>query len=227
MSVNLDAIDLTRFGPDAFRSASALRQAGFTLLRESEDKTKIMVARHPDLDGILVKTFSHQIAPDMQHANYKRRVEGVRQIQQLIDEQHFTRLITAKKRCYKFSKHQRVLCVEELPILMETKERYRSIDETALRELVFVLAAFPGLDAATHNLPFLPDGKIAFIDTEDWQQRDWRRVTGLKYVLPLLSNERRHLAEKLWRRYFPQFQNSLQSARGNGADVIRRSLRKP
>jgi hypothetical protein len=219
MPVDLNAIDLTRFGPDTFRSASALRQAGFALLRESDDKTKIMVARHPDLDGILIKTFPHQIASDVQHANYKRRVEGARRIQQLIDEQHFTHLITAKKRCYKFPSHQRVLCVEALPILTETKERYQTIDEATLRELVFVLAAFPGLDSATHNLPFLPDGRIAFIDTEDWQQRDWRRVTGLKYVLPLLSSERRHLAEKLWRRHFPQFQNK-------GENIIMRTRRR-
>jgi hypothetical protein len=102
-----------------------------------------------------------------------------------------------------YSSHKRssyVLVVERLTILDEeaSMREYQHIDEDVLRELCMTLVKFRGLDSTARNMAFTENGRIAFVDTENWNRR---KKSWLRYIGPLLPRRRRKLAEEIFDKF--------------------------
>lgn len=174
-----DLSDLICNTPNLFDSFESLKQHGFEIVNEaaSINSWSIMVARHPQLKGFLIKKYRDSIPRDVQLRNYLLRIKNACILSDFINMQKMTHLIVPKKWLYVFSttgsdSEDYLLIVEELPICSggwwggETLQRYAVMDEPTMREICFVLYNLQGCDAWPQNLPFTRNGQIAFIDTE-------------------------------------------------------------
>ena len=203
-SANLS--DLFR-DPDMFDSPDDWRDAGFDLLRASDDK--ICVASHRSVPGYLFKKYvlsgKRDTASD-QLENYQTRLEGAQLLQQL---QHV--VVPGKwrrelPRAFNLqAQTSHIMIVDRFDLMDgdESERAYSDISPEVLRDLCVTLYAFRGLDSNAKNVPFTTDGKIAFIDTEHWNrhadrkkkdQRPW-----LKYLGPHLSSTRKRQANEIWK----------------------------
>jgi hypothetical protein len=222
MALDPDLIKKLFVDPDMFDSADAWSEAGFKIVRSSENK--ICVASHKLAEGYLFKKYVNSGKRDSlkdQLDNYETRIEGARKLRDLIDEQHLRHVVVPRKWLRELpsnfgSRKQpaHILVVERLDLLdADASEReYGRIDADALRELCIVLHAFRGLDSTAKNVPFTTDGKIAFIDTEHWDRHSGKSKQRkfLRYIEAHLSSDRRGLAKKLW--------NSLEGGAGDDFD---------
>jgi len=169
--------------PRPFIERALLERAGFHIASDDRERgaSHIMVASHPDLPQVVLKTFAlvgdHQLHYLFRYTNYLDRLRAAKRIRACMEEEKTTRLFLPQKWLYRlprvFSDPQTpfgkyVLIAERVPMLSgrESFERYHKISEEMVDELIrVVLKAHVG-DIGLHNLPFTTDGKIAFIDTE-------------------------------------------------------------
>jgi hypothetical protein len=200
--------------PDMFESADDWADAGFEIIRASDNK--ITVASHESVPGYLFKKYVNsgkREALDDQLKNYQTRLEGARRIRRLIDAKKLEHAVAPRKWLRTLPEEfgsrgepAHILIVERLNLLDAdaSEKAYGRIDERVLRDLCVVLYAFRGLDSTTKNLPHTTDGKIAFIDTERWnrhgdreknRQRPWLKYlnehlsrSSMKFAIALLSS---------------------------------------
>lgn len=188
---------------DMFDSRRAWGAAGFHVIARDNDG-KIMVARHPQVAGLLFKKYTSDLPEKDQTKNYERRLEGSNRLRGFADSRRFSRIVVPHKWLLKlphpFSRREtsHVLVVEQLDLLADrqTKAAYRSIDPGLLAELCVVLHRFRGMDSIAKNLPFTADGRIGLIDTEHWD-----RSTSKPYLYRVgkhLSRDRNSLAKKIF-----------------------------
>jgi hypothetical protein len=204
-----DLGDLFR-DPDMFDSADDWGEAGFKILRESDNK--ICVASHKAADGYLFKKYvssGKRDALDDQLQNYETRIEGARRLRAFIAERRLQYVVAPRKWLRELppnfgSRKQpaHILVVDRLDLLAadEAEEQYGRINEAVLRDLCVTLHAFRGLDSTAKNVPFTRDGKVAFIDTEHWNRHsDSKRSKQrpfLKYLGEHLSGDSRKIVKK-------------------------------
>jgi hypothetical protein len=185
--------------PGMFDSRSALSRVGFDVIKPAKE-TECMVAAHPSAPGYLFKKYANAVSPKEQRKNYETRIEGARKLAGFIQKRDLRHIVVPGKHLHAlprtFGKDMRVLVVERLDIFGpdESMNRYREVTEPVLRELLAVLAQFKGLDSNAKNIPFLRDGRIAFVDLEHW---DRRKKSRLKSIGSYLSAEKRELAKKI------------------------------
>jgi septum formation topological specificity factor MinE len=200
-SISLDALFVD---PDMFDSRRAWRRAGFEVLDPAKD-TECMVAAHPSTPGYLFKKYGNDVSPKEQSKNYAARIEGAAQLAKFITAERLAHVVVPQKHLHelpkKFRSHDRptyILVVERLNILGkdESARRYHDIAEPVLRELLSVLVRYKGLDSNSKNVQFTRDGKIAFVDLENWGRKD-RDEVRLKSIGNYLSKERLKLARKI------------------------------
>jgi hypothetical protein len=207
------SIDLEKLfrDPDMFDSRDDWHDAGFEVLSRSSD-SKIMVASHEAVNGVLFKKYAIEISLKEQIKNYARRIDGARRLKKFIEERELEHVVVPQKWLCELSREfgsdrrkSHVLVVERLDILDEDKtiRKYYDIDEDVLEELCIVFSAFRGLDSTANNVPFTADGKIAFIDTEHWYRRRKKRRRGSKkpffrHLDKHLSRSRLALAEEIF-----------------------------
>ena len=93
-----------------------------------------------------------------------------------------------------------MLVVERLDLLSDeqTRAAYYDIDPNILQELCAVLFHFRGMDSSAKNVPFVTDGRVAFIDTEHWDRASSKAY--LHQVGEHLSADRRKRAKKIFDR---------------------------
>lgn len=171
-----------------FRSRSAWAAEGFDVVERSDAK-KIMVGSHPRLPGILFKKYSDDAPSDRQLANYQARVLGADLLRSFVRERELVRVVVPQKQIVELSGRfeSHILAVERLDILSpdDSIAAYRRVDPVVLRELCYVLFHFRGLDSIVDNVPLTTDGRIAFIDTENWQRG--RKRPYLRHLRDCLS----------------------------------------
>lgn len=192
----------TLFSNDGmFDSRKAWRRAGFDVLDPAKD-TECMVAAHPSAPGCLFKKYTDDVPQKEQRDNYDARIEGARRLAKFIRDQRLGHVVVPDKHLHElpstFGKEARLLVVERLDIVgrKKSEDRYENIAEDVLRELLHVLVEFPGLDSNSKNVQFTRDGKIAFVDLENWKRRDRREVT-LKSIGNYLSKARLKCARRI------------------------------
>jgi hypothetical protein len=188
-----------------FDTADDWHDAGFKILRESENK--ICVASHSSANGYLFKKYVNagkREDPDDQLKNYKTRVDGARRVRALISDRGLRNAVAPSKWIRelpsRFGSH--ILIVERLDLLDddESKRAYHRIDEGTLRDLCTVLYAFRGLDSTPKNVPITRDGKVAFIDTEHWDRHSGSKKQRpfLKYIREYLESDMRDRADRFF-----------------------------
>lgn len=186
-----------------FDSRRAWDAAGFRVVSRDNDG-KIMVARHPQVAGLLFKKYVDDVDQKEQTKNYERRLEGSRRLRAFADSKQLARIVVPHKWILKlpssFSRKEtsQVLVVEQIELLddRQTKAAYHSLDPGLLVELCTVLHRFRGMDSIAKNLPFTVDGRIALIDTEHWDRSTSKSY--LHRVGEYLSSDRKKLAKKIF-----------------------------
>ena len=188
--------------PDMFRSRKAWHRAGFDILNPAKN-TECMVAAHPSAPGYLFKKYPDDFRSQReQRENFSARVEGSERLARLITKRDLKHIVAPRKHVHvlprSFGKDTQVLIVERLDILgtEKTEACFHDIAEPVLRELILVLVRYRGLDSNSKNVQFTTDGKIAFIDLENWQ-RAYRKEVRLRSISTYMSKRGRKLAEKI------------------------------
>nr|MBA3817005.1 hypothetical protein [Parachlamydiaceae bacterium] len=197
IKANLDALfSMQRL----LTSRKTLKHAGFNVLKHPQ--REIVIARHPALKGYLVKAYLDNKRID-EWRWWKKRIDGARQIQECIDRYNFNALMkTPKKWIYPLPSEpsppnvpgiQRknfILVVEDMNILSkkENKKAFKARMTTPLLDAIFIVLSENLLvdSIFAPNIPFSRDGKIAFIDTEHFNNvtRSMKYWKLLKYLSP-------------------------------------------
>ena len=195
------AIDGLFTDPDMFASRKAWHRAGFNVLDPAKD-TECMVAAHQLASGYLFKKYPDDVSRKVQRANYEARIEGAARLAKLILRDGLQHVVVPGKHLHRlprsFGKSSCVLVVERLDIVgtAAAERGYHNIADSVLRELLRVLVTFPGLDSNSKNVQFTRDGKIAFVDLENWRRRD-RSEVKLKSIGSYLSRDKLKLARRI------------------------------
>lgn len=200
-----DRIDLPTLFRDAamFDSRRSWSVAGFRVI-DRPNNGKIMVARHPSVQGLLFKKYTSDVAEKDQTKNYERRLEGANRLRAFADSRQLHHVVVPRKWILElpspFSRKEtaHVLVAEQLDLLSDdrTKEAYWHIDPNVLGDLCVVLFRFRGMDSNAKNIPFVSDGRVAFIDTEHWDRSTSKSY--LHHVGEYLSKDRKILSKKIF-----------------------------
>ena len=205
--VDPGALDLGAMFRDThmFDSRSSWGAAGFTVFNRANNG-KIMVAHHPAAPGLLFKKYTSDVSQKDQAQNFRRRLEGSRRLRVFCDRQRLSRVAVPQKWILelpdRFSRKDTayILVAEQLDLMTEdqTKMAYQRIDPDVLADLCAVLHEFRGMDSNTKNIPFVTDGRVAFIDTEHWDRSTSKPY--LDQVGEYMSRERMKLAKRFFSR---------------------------
>lgn len=197
-----------------YDSVIYLKKAGFKLLginQPNRTMMKVLVAEHPQAPNYLFKKFFNIIPKRMQLKNYIKRIRGSEKIRATIQKYGFKHLVVPHKWLYElpksFSKRKNktyLLVVEKLDIHDDwdnpkgkARKLYYNMDKEVLHELCTLLHALGGCDAFPRNQPFTRAGKIAFIDTEEVEQKKGHFI---KNIVPALKPKLQAYATALWEK---------------------------
>ena len=185
--------------PRMFDSRAAWTAAGFAVVAPGK-VTECMAASHPSAPGYLFKKYANDVPRKKQNENYEARIEGAAKLARFIKKKGLRHVVVPQKSLRDlpraFGPSSRLLVVERLDVLGpdESVLRYRDIAEPVLREILTVFAKFEGLDSNAKNIPFLRDGRVAFVDLENWERRKKHRLRNISSYLP---EEKRRLATRI------------------------------
>lgn len=160
-------------------SIKSMYKSGFNLLTKPDDK--IVVARHPHLKGYLIKAYTDEMNfPDWYW--WKKRIDGMRAIQNAIIENGFQGIMKApKKWIYPLPPEPQanekapypkyfILVVEEMDILNFKKNRKaykKQMTPEILDAYYTMLTSLLLIDSVyADNTIFCRDGRLAFVDSE-------------------------------------------------------------
>ncbi len=190
-------------------SIETMKQAGF-IAPQLRKWTHVVVTRHPDLSGYVIKAYMdtygyHQEQPAYKH--WVKRIQGARLLRTLIQKLEAENTFKVPKKWIYLlpgkakSFNHCVLIEEDMHILRRSENKKMWASEAVTEETLELLARLlqkGGLRDCTKpsNIPFARDGKIAFIDTEthgSWPIR-YHRLT------PALSSKN----QRYWKKLSPQ-----------------------
>lgn len=170
----------------------SLMAAGFSAL-PPQPNTQIIVAKHPDLPGYVIKTYLDTQAyfrnrPEDYH--WIRRIRGARLIQKYLKKYRYRNLLKVPKKWIyllpthpSFPQHQlqkkTLLIAEDMEIFDEkTNEALWGSEQvtTELLDALYKITTDLGLrdSAKPSNCSFSKDGKAAFVDTEIYHRNGVR-----------------------------------------------------
>lgn len=184
------------FGQVSFDSKFATRDGGFIPMKRAH--RGMMTMHHPNAEGLLFKKFlTGSSSAEEERDNFIRRIEGARRLQALIDKHKLKTIIVPEKWLIPLEEEGRyILVVQKMDLLSENQsvQKYQKISRPMLGELCLVLNHLRGLDSRIHNMPFTHQNKIAFIDTERWEQF---RPEFLRHAMKHLSSQNQDYAKSL------------------------------
>jgi len=178
-------------------SIQSMKKAGFTPV-EPRKFTRLIVTSHPQLTGYILKVYldsqrNHKDRPE--YVCWAKRVEGAQLIQKIINENGWNHLFKVPKQWIyalpskptapkDFNSRNFVLVEENMGLLSarENKKMWASgkITKELLSALFAILAQVGLRDCCKiDNIPFSSDGRIAFIDTQTFNEGipPYRRLT--------------------------------------------------
>jgi hypothetical protein len=186
---------------------STLKKAGFKNFKSAS--SRVLVAWHSMLKGYVVKIFTDEQSNVIDWKNFKQRVEGVAVTQQIINSQGWNKIFkTPKKWVYPLPlepsppstllRKNFILVAQDVNALKKSKNyaTWKSDKlSTGLLDKVFTLVKLAGLADSCYafNMPFCKDGKIAIVDTEDFNRHPVR----YHHMLQYLSKSNRAYWQKL------------------------------
>ncbi len=162
-------------------STASFEKAGFGKVKLNP-KGNLVLGRHRELTGFLVKAFLDEQAPCCEWYNWIQRIDGANAIRDCIKRNGFKDFVIPKKWIYPLPEKpapdpslgpQRknfILIVEDMRISSNDAnlKAYKSkISKKHLEQLFVIIEEVGLLDSVyPDNIPFTTKGKIAFIDTE-------------------------------------------------------------
>lgn len=198
-----------------FDSISKLDHGGFHIVRGSSDG-RVTVVGHPSVPGYLFKKFLRDVpyTYEKQLASYQRRVSGAHDLKTHLEAFGIHSIVVPRKwlcelpsRFRSGGKPDYVVVVEKCNFLGhdESKRRYREISNETLKELCTIFFTFKRVDFSSRNMPFTPEGKIAFIDTgyltRITEDLTFRRSNYRKNYNKLFSESTTQFAKSLWNEF--------------------------
>lgn len=161
------------------QSRQMFEAAGFVKIKRREP-TNLIIGRHPDLTGYLLKVYLDTQPPVCEWCNWLKRIEGAHSIRVCLKRHRFQHFAVPKKWIYPLPEepsppshyHRKnfILVVEDMRILKGEDNRQAFKDKITpeiLEELYIILTEEGLIDSVyLDNIPFTKSGKIAFIDTE-------------------------------------------------------------
>lgn len=173
----------------AILSIKAMKKAGF-IHPKVRQWTNLVVVKHPQLPGYVIKTYLdaqryHKNKPEYHY--WILRIEGAHAIKKVIDENHWNHLFKVPgKWIYKLPDHpappreylkKNFILVEDDMDLFDdagNKAAWSSsqmVTKETLDALYVILKTVGLLDCVKiDNIPFSKDGRIAFIDTQTFNE---------------------------------------------------------
>lgn len=189
-------------------SVETMKKAGFHPVVPRKF-TRLIVSSHPELKGYIIKAYldtQRNYKEQPEYYWWVKRIEGAKAIKAFIERNGFTHLYKVpNKWIYELPKHplasvefdakQTILIEEDMQLLSkeENKQKWKSpsITKPLLASLYAILKEIGLRDCCKiDNIPFSVDGRIAFIDTQSFNQGK-----------PPFKNLRKSLGEKqklLW-----------------------------
>lgn len=161
--------------PESFEAAGfgkvKLRQPG-----------NLVIGRHPNLKGYLVKAYLDTQIPLPEWSNWINRIQGAESIQACLKKHRYRSFTVPKKWIYPlpaepsppnnglYNRKNFILVVEDMNILSSDKnlKAYQKKITPEILDALYVILSEEGLLDSVYpdNIPFTKTGEIAFIDTE-------------------------------------------------------------
>ncbi len=170
----------------ALANEEAMLEAGFYPVKP-QHFTKIVVTRHPELPGYIIKAYLDNITPRYNKPDYfylMKRAQGARLIQQSITAHHYEHLFKVPQKwlyllpdhplpskSYRQQRKMFILIENDMDIVSDQKNEKlwkSSRVTTELLDAMYVITTELCLSDSTKpaNCPFSRDGKVAFVDTQ-------------------------------------------------------------
>lgn len=176
--------------------------AGFKLLPTNQ-RSYVVVARHPDLPGYIIKACldseKNKKFGEPSWVWFVRRCELAKKIQSVIKSQKCYQFTVAKKWIYPlpttppptnelYERKNEILVVTDMNLASDTEntEAWYHMSRTHLKQLYKIITYAGGSSYRKDNIPFTKSGKFAFIDTEYPY-----KTPSYETVIPSLSPEMR------------------------------------
>ena len=160
--------------PHAMDTPQTVKKAGFTILFRQQ-KSRIVVLKHPDLKGYLIKGFLRcDVDPEWTVPPWRKLLDrclGADNIRKFIKKEKIKAFVAPEKLLYEVPNGEDtvVLLVKDMRLVSLSKS-YKiwkeQISKRDLRELYAILSHGYGSPRLPENVPYTKDGKFAFIDTE-------------------------------------------------------------
>lgn len=168
----------------AVLNLKTMKAAGFAV-NDPQKFTRMVLARHPRLQGYLIKTYldsqkAHKNKPEEYY--WIKRIEGANATRAYIEQNGWQATFAVPQKWIyplpaepsppdAFDRIDFILLVEDMNILDDEANRKKwksdAITKDMLKELTKILEAVGLSDCAKpDNAPFTKDGRIAFIDTQ-------------------------------------------------------------
>jgi hypothetical protein len=163
----------------AVATEQTMAEAGFIFAQSIP--RKITVAKHPALEGYLIKTYlDNNSEPRKEWIYLVRRIQKALKIDETINHYGYQEIMKVPQKWIyvlpeqpdleDFNQRKCLLIVEDMHILSKAKNslHYSSeMTKNRLKAIYTVISENLLLDCVyIRNIPFCEDGKIAFIDTE-------------------------------------------------------------
>lgn len=156
------------------KSKKDLKKAGFKLVKH--DQNEMVIAKHEELKGYVIKAYLNS-SPATDWALWRRRIQGAQLIQKSLDQHGYNHLMKVpKKWIYPLPVQDElggknfILVAENMKILKGDENLLAFKEQMTpqmLDALYIVIKENLLIDSIyADNIPFSKDGRIAFIDTE-------------------------------------------------------------
>lgn len=181
-------LDLIFSSSRAILNLKTLRAAGFVNPKVRK-WTRLIVVKHPQLPGYVVKTYldaqrNYKDKPEYHH--WLLRIKGARAIQDLIDKNQWNHLFKVPKKWIyalpnqpappkEYSRKNFILVQDDMDLLSPADNRAAWGSHMVTEEMLFGLYTILETLGLTDcikidNIPFSKDGRVAFIDTQSFDQ---------------------------------------------------------
>lgn len=188
--------------PQTLSSLETMKKAGFEIVKFRNSR-QMATAKHPKLKNYLIKMYSDNVVI-AEWNSFIQRINGAHILQEYFNKNNLNSLFKTPKKCIypvhrnksksEYTKHF-VLLVEDMNIFngqIQLKKYKTEITHPLLKALCKTLYEVGFNDCHLNNLPFSSDGKIAFIDTEFYN--NWPIL--FHKLTPFLSPE----MQKYWKK---------------------------
>lgn len=179
-----------------FESIDSLSECGFEVLHKQE-KSKIVVVKHPQLEGYLIKGYlNSEMEPNTQNVYYQKLIDrciGAENIRTLIRKKKIKNFTVPDKWLYTLQdgKNTVVLIVTDMQLVSSDESRMawrERVGKEHLKELFLILSRGYASCWLAANIPYTKNGTFSCIDTE-YPQRKLDLKKAKKYFSPKMQKQ--------------------------------------